>query len=240
LYPSSNGYNSFMDRDTGSIGGIAHPMEPTRQLFYASILMDFLAVVLSLLISAPVALGVCIYMLCSRLYSYRGIRLKRFPILGYLTVIINQGALVFVIVYCAATGHPWWQAPWLAVAAAAFLIGGFYPITQVYQHKADAADGVKTISMLLGVRGTFIFCGIMYTLAFGMLFFIYQSRQQLSDFLVLQLFFLPVIFFFIRWLLAVWRNPAAAGFRQTMQMNWLAASCTNLAFITLIIKHAIG
>src|SRR3954452_21155152 len=38
LYPSSNGYNSFMDRDTESIGGIKKPMQPTRQLFYVTII----------------------------------------------------------------------------------------------------------------------------------------------------------------------------------------------------------
>ena len=54
---------------------------------------------------------------------------------------------------------------WLLIIGAAFLIGGFYPITQVYQHEADEKDEVKTISMLLGKKGTFIFCSIMYAIA---------------------------------------------------------------------------
>ena len=33
VYPASNGYNSYMDRDTTSIGGLQHPMQPTQQLF---------------------------------------------------------------------------------------------------------------------------------------------------------------------------------------------------------------
>ena len=33
VYPASNGYNSYMDKDEDSIGGIKNPLTPTRQLF---------------------------------------------------------------------------------------------------------------------------------------------------------------------------------------------------------------
>ena len=29
VYPASNGYNSYMDRDESSIGGIKQPLQPT-------------------------------------------------------------------------------------------------------------------------------------------------------------------------------------------------------------------
>src|SRR5690242_6269405 len=103
LYPSSNGYNSFMDRDTESIGGIQKPMQPTRQLLYATVLMDAAGFLLSFLISWKFAAGFAFYIICSRMYSYRGIRLKRFPVTGYLVVILNQGALIFAMAYHAAT-----------------------------------------------------------------------------------------------------------------------------------------
>ena len=47
IYPSSNGFNSYMDRDEGSIGGLQSPLPPTRQLLYASMLFDGLALLLS-------------------------------------------------------------------------------------------------------------------------------------------------------------------------------------------------
>ena len=50
IYPASNGYNSYMDRDTGSIGGIEKPPPPSRQLFFVTIVLDILAIFLSLLI----------------------------------------------------------------------------------------------------------------------------------------------------------------------------------------------
>ena len=98
VYPSSNGYNSYMDRDTGSIGGIEKPESPTRQLFIVSVCMDLSAVVLSLFISKYFFTGILLYILASRAYSYRGIRLKRYPFTGYITVIFFQGAVTYFLV----------------------------------------------------------------------------------------------------------------------------------------------
>jgi 1,4-dihydroxy-2-naphthoate polyprenyltransferase len=240
LYPSSNGYNSYMDRDESSIGGIASPMQPTKQLFFCTVIMDVLAAILSLFISHWFALAMLVYIIFSRLYSYRGVRLKRFPILGYVTVILNQGTLVFWMVCYGSHAFFSTEIPWQGLVASGFLIGGFYPITQVYQHNADKKDGVRTISMLLGKRGTFIFCGIMYAIAFSVLFHFYNQEHKLQHFAVLQIFFIPVIVVFMRWLCKVWKDENAADFKHTMQMNWLASTCTSLAFITLLILNHLG
>src|SRR5882762_545711 len=50
VYPASNGYNSYMDRDTSPIGGLEHPLQPTRQLFRLTVGMDMLALLLGLLV----------------------------------------------------------------------------------------------------------------------------------------------------------------------------------------------
>ncbi|RFM30610.1 prenyltransferase [Deminuibacter soli] len=236
VYPSSNGYNSYMDRDTTPVGGIANPMQPTRQLLYVTLVMDALALLLSATVALYFAAGIACYILCSRMYSYRGIRLKKYPIIGFLTVILNQGALVFLLVYIGCNQDTT-IVPWQPVVASALLIGGFYPITQVYQHKADAADNVYTISMLLGIKGTFVFCALVYGLALLLLFNFYAALQTLTPFLIVQCFFIPVIVYFIVWFTKVLRNTAAADFRHTMRMNLLASACTNLAFICLLILH---
>lgn len=240
VYPSSNGYNSYMDRDTDSIGGIKAPMAPEKELFYVTVFMDMLAIVLSLFVSILFTQLLACYIICSRLYSYRGIRLKKFPIMGYLTVILNQGGLLFFMVYTASGKILTADLPWAGMIASCFLIGGFYPITQVYQHEADAKDGVRTLSMVLGKKGTFIFCAFMYLVAFGVLFFYYRQQDQLFSFGILQIFFLPVLVYFFRWLLIVWKNEALADFAHTMRMNWVASTSTNLGFITLLIFDNIG
>lgn len=241
LYPSSNGYNSYMDRDVSSIGGIEKPLLPEKQLFTATVILDALGIILAFFISMLFAVLYVTYIVFSRLYSYRGVRLKQYAVTGYITVVINQGALIFFMVHYASAG-PVFQniMPWEGPLAATFLIGGFYPITQIYQHKEDAADGVKTISMKLGKKGTFIFCTIMYMLAFGILFIYFQRAGKVQNFVIIQIFFLPVILFFVKWMLGVWKNESLANYKNTMKMNWLAATCTNLAFITLLILNQIG
>lgn len=235
VYPSSNGYNSFMDRDTDSIGGLKNPMLPTKQLFFISLIMDVAAIVLSFFISGLFALCVLLYIVCSRLYSYRGVRLKQYPLLGYFTVIINQGSLTFFMVYHGADANLTNHMSWLGLLAAAFLIGGFYPVTQVYQHNSDKNDNVTTISMLLGVKGTFIFCSVMYGFAMLILWFYYSARELYLPFIVLLIYFLPVVVYFLQWFLKVLKDDKKADFKHTMQMNWLASSCTSLAFLTIIL-----
>ena len=238
VYPSSNGYNSFMDRDTSSIGGIKKPLQPTNQLFGFTVIMDVLSILLSFIISPLTALCILLYILFSRLYSYRKIRLKKFPVIGYLVVILNQGALIFFTVFHASNNNVTDEAPIIGMLCATLLIGGFYPITQIYQHKDDAADNVKTISMLLGKKGTFIFCMIIYAIAFSLLFYYFSSVHQISHFFILAAFFLPVIVYFMVWFLQFIKNEANADFTHTMRMNKIASACTNLAFITLLIlKH---
>ncbi len=237
VYPSSNGYNSYMDRDEESVGGLKNPMQPTKQLFIVTIFMDLIAILLSLLISPLFASCIIIYIICSRLYSYRGVRLKQYSLTGYLTVIFNQGSLTFFMVYHGADANLTNHVSWLGLLAAAFLIGGFYPITQVYQHDTDARDGVTTISMRMGKRGTFIFCAVMYSVAMLILWMYYSGHELYRPFVVLIIFFIPVVVYFVQWFLQVMKDDAAADFKHTMQMNWLASTCTSLAFITIILLH---
>lgn len=237
VYPSSNGYNSYMDRDNTSIGGLKNPLQPTRQLFYVTLIMDSIALALSFFITPIFAVGIFFYILASRAYSYRGIRLKKYPLTGYLTVIIFQGGVTFFLVYHGCESNHTVNIPVIAMVAASLLIGGFYPLTQIYQHEEDVQDGVKTISYKLGYRGTFIFTGIVYVLAFTMLALQYSLNLELTSFFILQIFMLPVLIYFFIWLRKVWINEKEADFKHTMRMNLLASACTNAGFITLLIIH---
>ncbi len=82
IYPSSNGFNSYMDRDEGSIGGLKSPLPPTKELLYVSLIMDGLALFLGLFISIYFTMAAVIYILASRAYSARSIRSKEIPTAG--------------------------------------------------------------------------------------------------------------------------------------------------------------
>lgn len=235
VYPASNGYNSYMDRDETPVGGLKNPMQPTSLLFYVTVFMDTLALLLSFMISPVFTIGIFFYILASRAYSYRKIRLKKYPIIGYITVIICQGALIFFLVYNGSGGNQNLQVPVLPMIASSLLIGGFYPLTQIYQHEADVEDGVITISYLLGYKGTFVFTGIVYALAFVTLGWYFYSVSDFLKFVILQIFMLPVIVYFFRWFVKVIKNNGEANFENTMGMNKYASLFTNLGFITLLI-----
>ncbi|MEM7039670.1 MAG: prenyltransferase, partial [Bacteroidota bacterium] len=120
------------------------------------------------------------------------------------------------------------------------LIAGVYPLTQVYQHEADAAAGDRTMSLLLGYRGTFVFSMLMFAVA-GFFIYLELARPgQMRDFFVFLGFLAPVIMYFNWWMMQVWKSTTAANFKNTMRMNALASTCMNLAFFTITILHWAG
>jgi 1,4-dihydroxy-2-naphthoate octaprenyltransferase len=234
IYPASNGYNSYMDRDVKSIGGLERPPPPSRQLYITTIFLDIAGILLSLLVSPLFAFVMLFYIGASKAYSYRGIRIKKWPVTGYLLVIIFQGAVTFWLVYYGSNADNSLFVPWKGMVICSLLIGGFYPLTQIYQHQQDFEDGVVTISYMLGYKGTFLFCSILYLFAFALMAQFFILRHEQVKLLMVGIFFVPVIVYFIVWFLRVSKNAQAADFKNTMIMNWLAATCTNISFIGLL------
>ena len=234
VYPASNGYNSYMDRDTTPIGGLEAPPLPTRMLYNVSVGMNLLALLLAYLVSPLVAIGIIFYIAASLAYSYRGIRLKKYPFVGFTTVVLCQGALVFFLTYLAAggTGYPLWQ-----MLAASLLIAGAYPITQVYQHEADKADGVVTFSYFLGYRGTFVFTGIVYALVFLVLARLFFIASRPASFFIWALCMLPVVIYFMWWFVKEAKDERSADFKNTMRMTLVSSGCSNVAFILILINN---
>jgi 1,4-dihydroxy-2-naphthoate octaprenyltransferase len=240
MYPASNGYNSYMDQDEGSIGMIETPPRATKELFYLTLLLDAVAILLSLIVNIPFAVCIVANILASRAYSYRGIRLKKYPIWGFLTVIVFQGAITYYMVYKGASLASNLPVPWMGMLISSCLFGGFYPLTQIYQHRQDLEDGVKTISYQLGYAGTFIFSGIMYLLAEILLFIYFNRRGHIDHFLLLQLFLFPVVCYFFFWWKKVSENHVNASFHYAMRMNLIAAVCTNAGFILFNVMNHRG
>ncbi|MEP7279478.1 MAG: UbiA family prenyltransferase [Bacteroidota bacterium] len=240
IYPASNGYNSYMDRDETSIGGIEKPLAPSIELYRLTVLMDALATGLALLVSTWFAVGILLYILASRAYSYRGIRIKKYPFAGWLTVMIFQGAVCFWLVYHGSSEPLRFRVPVTGMLASSLLVGGFYPLTQVYQHAADAKDGVTSISRRMGYRGTFVFTAIVYLAAFTVLAYHFFSAREKNKFFVLATCMLPVSVYFFIWARKVWKDVSAASFSNTMRMNTIASVCTNLGFLILVIWKIIS
>ena len=235
VYPSSNGYNSYMDRDTSPIGGLKNPLQPTRQLYRITIIMDVIAVLSGLLISIYFSVGILLYILASRAYSSRQIRLKRYPVIGFLTVFIFQGALVFYITYIGTNPSTDLYAPILPCIISSCLIAALYPLTQIYQHKEDKDDGVTTISYLVGKRGTFILSMCLFLGATFLMYLFFTKRHEMNIWFRYLLIMLPVVLFFLTWMRKVWISEKEANFKNSLRMNVIATFCTTIFFVTLIL-----
>jgi 4-hydroxybenzoate polyprenyltransferase len=240
VYPASNGYNSYMDRDEGSIGGLEKPPMPTIKLFYVTLVMDLVALLSAFLfVNAAFAASLLVYILVSRAYSARQIRLKKYAVLGFLVVAFFQGAFTYFLSQLGVTKSVLdinETSIWI-LAACSFQIAGVYPLTQIYQHKQDLADGVTTISYKLGYRGTFIFAGLMFTLCNGCYFMYFSHINRVNDFFIVQFFFIPIVSFFVYWFIQVSKNTSNANFKNTMWMNLIAAICMNICFLILLLKY---
>jgi 1,4-dihydroxy-2-naphthoate octaprenyltransferase len=225
-----------MDKDETPIGGLKNPMRPTKELFYSSVIMDVIAVAFSFFISVVFALCILLYILASRAYSYRRIRLKKYPVIGFLTVFIFQGALIFFSTYHAMHPERTLQIPVMPCIISSLLIGALYPLTQIYQHKEDKKDGVISISYLLGKKGTFIFSMLLFLSATFLLYLRFNQRNELNRFYWYLLVMFPVVLFFLYWMMKVWKDEKAANFRNSLLMNILSTACTTIFFVILIVK----
>lgn len=234
IYPASNAYNSYMDQDEGSIGGLKDPPKASLNVYYASILFDLTALVLSLFSGWQLFLLLLPYIAASKAYSWRGIRLKKRPIAGWLTVASFQGAYTYMIVHMTVSrtfGLDWFQINNLTgMVVSALLIGGLYPLTQIYQIEEDRNRQDVTISSLLGHRGTFLFVLLLMTIATGILLWYFVRFFSLLHVWVFLGSLLPVGVFLIFWMIRVWQNPQNANFHNTMWMNSLASGCMIVCF----------
>ncbi|MVN78752.1 prenyltransferase [Hymenobacter sp. HMF4947] len=240
VYPASNGYNSYYDRDEGSIGGLKVPPKVTPQLLHLVRVFDALAVVGSLLLSWQFAALVVVYLLVSKAYSYEGIRLKKYPLLSTAVVVVFQGAFTFLLTQVgvgAGSTQLFEKTNLLLALVSTLFLCGSYPLTQIYQHQEDAQRGDRTLSLRLGIRGTFVFAAgglLAGALAMGVA---YWLRGELRNLLLFVVATGPVVALFTRWTWLAWNNPALANFEWTMRMNKVSSLCLSAAFIAMLVLH---
>lgn len=241
VFPSGNGYNSYQDRDETSIGGLKHPPKATRNLYNVTLLFDGVAAGTAFFISPAFSAMLIVYILVSRVYSYRGIRLKKYPLGGFFTVFIFQGGYVYLMSLVAISAGPatlvLTEDTFLCMAVSSLFIGSMYPLTQIYQHDADRNDGVLSISCLLGYPGTFYFSVSLFVAGAALLLYYFGKNNQLIALVLFPLLMLPVVVFLSRWFARVRKNAAHASFENTMKANLLSSVSMNLFFLILIVNN---
>ena len=243
IYPGSNIYNSYMDKDTGSIGGLEHPPPVTRKLYYASIICDLTGLALCALTGWRNMVLMALYVAFSKAYSWHGIRLKKYAYASWLVIAVFQGGYTFMLAKMVAennTSSGWFTAQnVLGMIVASLLIGGSYPLTQIYQHKEDSSRGDKTISYRLGIKGTFIFTLVMFVVAAGLLFYYFQTYWTVLYFLIFSVCLAPVMIYFLYWFMITSRDKKNADYAHAMLMNKISAVCMVVCFSIIFVINNI-
>jgi 1,4-dihydroxy-2-naphthoate octaprenyltransferase len=218
VYPASNGYNSYFDRDKGSIGGLSAPPPVSTLLVLFVQFFDILAIFFTVLFIPKCLPGILAFIVASRLYSYYGVRIKALPWLSFIMVGAFQGAMVFCLVY--QTMLPMESFPYANAFIIFLYLLASYPVTQAYQIEEDLSRGDKTIASILGIGGSLLLTGA--------LFLIYQCLciwLPIPRVTVLILSGLPVIGLFC-WGCYHYVKFKQIGYsfvRALILLNWLSA-----------------
>jgi 1,4-dihydroxy-2-naphthoate octaprenyltransferase len=241
IYPASNAFNSYFDKDEGPIGGVQNPPPVTKTLYYLAQGLDFLSFILALVfVDTPFALAILVYSLISKAYSHPSIRLKQYPFLSWLVVGVFQGYFIYLSIIQSLDQIPFLQILQYNLQIPALLsslnLMAFYPMTQIYQHKEDASRNDLTLSRVLGIRGTFYFTASIFFLSTLGYYFYFDTKtiQHLSIFLIYLTITTPSVLFFTIWYIQVHKNETKANFINTMILNLLGSLCLNLFFLILI------
>lgn len=241
IYPGSNIYNSYMDRDKGSIGGLRNPPPVTRKLYTVSIIFDSVGLLLSLLIGWEMLLLMLVYVGISKAYSWHGIRLKKYGWTGWLVVMLFQGGYTFLLVNMASEDlfrREWFNMQnLLAMLIASLLIGGFYPLTQIYQHGEDSGRGDMTISYKLGIKGTFLFSAALFLVACATAWYYFRQFYTTEHFFVFAGCLLPVAVYFLYWFSKTLRDRTFADYTHAMRMTLVSSICMIVCFGVLFFMN---
>jgi len=236
LYPSSNAYNSFFDRDEESIGGLKTPPKVTPDLYWISLLFFAIALILGFTINWEFASMILVYGLVSMAYSHPTIRIKKYPWASWFIAGFFQGYFTFAMAYSGLSSLGWstFMKPHIIIPGmlTSFMLWGSYPLTQVYQHGEDSRRGDLTLSLKLGINGTFYFANIWFIITGIAFAWFFIDKNQEHVLWVYLSAMAPIILYFLIWFSFIRTNPQRyATFSWAMGMNFISALFLNAFFI---------
>jgi 1,4-dihydroxy-2-naphthoate octaprenyltransferase len=245
VYPASNAFNSYFDKDEGSIGGLKNPPKVDKNVFLIAQAFDTIGLFLALYFfprNWTLAAMLLVYVLVSRAYSHPSVRLKKYPLLSWLIAGFFQGAWVVWLVYIGLNDFSFTSIfkPHVLIPGflASAILWGSYPMTQVYQHEEDAKRGDITLSIKLGVLGTFHFTAICFAIAAASYVWYFANYHELKYGLHFLIALSPVLLFFGWWYLQVRKSATAADFKNTMRLNFISATCLGGFFLYFFLNSS--
>ena len=239
VYPAANTFNSYYDKDEGSVNGLENPPPVDRSLFWVSMGLEVVSLVAAAFINSQFVVFILLYGAFMKCYSHPAIRIKKRPAASWLLISLFQGGFVFLMTYMIVHELSFWE---LFVTSGQIGLGlgtlistvnilALYPVTQVYQHAEDRSRGDLTISRLLGVRGTFVNTWLCF-LASAICFLLFYEVTW--PFFLLAALLIPSIVYLTALTYRIWQTPAAADYRAAMWMTRLTGWGMNSFFLILL------
>lgn len=242
LYPSSNGYNSYFDNDEESIGGLKHPPKVTKDLYWLSLAFFLIAIGIAATINFSFASMLFVYGLVSMAYSHPSIRIKKYPWLSWFIAGLFQGYFTFGLAYAGLSDLSWEVLikPHVLIPGllTSVMLWGNYPLTQVYQHGEDSRRGDRTLSLVLGIKGTFLFSALVFMITGAAFAWFFIDRNQTQILWIYLAAMMPIMLYFLTWFNFIRVNPAKyANYNWAMGMNYFSALALNAFFIYYFLEN---
>lgn len=234
LYGGMTAFNSYYDRDEGPVGGLAKPPPVTEALLPFSLVVQGLGMLLAASVNSSF---LTIYLLIfgwGLAYSYPGIRLKRRPLAGLVSVGLGQGILAGLGGWVAA-------APlaridnlsWLGVLALTLITVGFYPLTQIYQIEEDLERGDLTFAAWVGPKNVFRFAISLQGLAALLLVGVVSQRLGWLNALIVVIVYGILAVATISWARTFDERRTLENYRRLMLIN----TVSSLGFLGFVGLH---
>ncbi|MEM6700618.1 MAG: UbiA family prenyltransferase, partial [Bacteroidota bacterium] len=172
--------------------------------------------------------------------SHPSIRLKKYAWGSWFIAGFFQGYFTFLMsclgLHQVGIGSLFVPEIQIPALLSSIMLWGSYPMTQIYQHQEDARRGDQTLSLKLGILGTFHFVAIAFSVATLVYFLYFKKYFQLTTAFTYLAYLSPVLFFFAYWYWQARIDRSAANFTNTMRLNLISSLMLNSFFIYLAIK----
>lgn len=235
LYGGATAYNSYYDRDEGPIGGLENPPPVSESLLPFSLGVQALGALLALFVNLPFFAVYVVIWLIFTAYSRPWPRLKGRPVGSVVAIGLSQGILASLAGWLSAA--PYIEniplLAWIGFAAAAAIVVGFYPLTQIYQIEEDRERGDQTFAVWAGPRGVFGFALVMQGVAALLLTGLIWRLLDPLNALLVAVFYGLLLAVTVHWSQTYDPARVLANYRRLMWINRV----TSLGFLGFILVH---
>jgi len=225
-------FNSYYDKDEAPVGGMVHPPRVTEGLFWGSLIIQIIALVIAVFISRTLFLLALFMYVVFFLYSHR---MFRFKSNGFAAVFLNGLLGATTILAAASLGGNLSRPEVLCGAATAFFFkNSVYIMMQVHQIEEDTLRGDKSIAVMYGRKRTLLASLVMILIAGG---FATAALYILSRGILLPLLMF-VYFVSIAALYLLWMTREGSKLKDTVRMNRMVYYTGYVGSIVFSVSYA--